>query len=53
MSELNYGRDDGLECPECGSPTFLTDDQGFGLCSYECESCGECFQVQYEHDEWG
>ena len=44
-----FGRDDGIKC-ECGCKTFLVDDQGAGLCAYECEECGETFQVQFEYD---
>lgn len=44
---MYFGRDDGLIC-DCGAPTFLVDDQGGGLCSYECEACGDVFGVQYD-----
>lgn len=46
----DWGRDDGIKC-KCGGKTYLVDDQGYGLCGYECESCGDNFQVQYEWDD--
>ncbi len=45
-----FGRDDGVKC-DCGGKTFLTADQGGGLKSYECETCGDSFQVQFEREE--
>ena len=47
-----FGRDDGIKCsrPGCGGTTFLTDDQGGGLRSYQCETCGGQEQVQFEYD---
>lgn len=45
-----FGRDDGVIC-ECGGKTYLVNDQGQGLCAYECETCGETFQVQYDSDD--
>lgn len=46
----DFGRDDGINC-ECGGKTFLVDDQGYGLRAYECEKCGNTFQVQFEWDD--
>lgn len=51
-----WGRDDGIIC-ECGSKTYLVDDQGCGLKAYQCEN-SDCewseygFQVQYESDDY-
>lgn len=45
-----FGRDDGIRCDLCGGGTFLVDDQGYGLCGYECEDCGNTFQVQFDID---
>ena len=58
--DRNFGRDDGIRC-ECGGKTYLVDDQGHGLISYQCERCEEPIQVQYdcaccaegdEDDDW-
>lgn len=43
----NYGRDDDIKC-DCGGKTWLTYEDGYGLNSYECEKCGEHFQVQFD-----
>ena len=45
--DRNFGRDDGIRC-ECGGKTYLVDDQGHGLISYQCERCEEPVQVQYD-----
>jgi hypothetical protein len=50
LASGEFGRDDGVLC-ECGGKTFLIDDQGGGLLAYECEDCGETFQVQYDSDD--
>ncbi len=50
MTDTDFGRDDGIKC-KCGGKTFLVDDQGGGLMAYECEDCGEAFQVQFDWDE--
>jgi DNA-directed RNA polymerase subunit RPC12/RpoP len=51
LADGRFGRDDGIKCDECGSKTFLVDDQGGGLMSYECEECELVFLVQYEHED--
>lgn len=50
MDDRDIGRDDGIKC-KCGGSTFLVDDQGGGLRSYQCDVCGQSFQVQFETDE--
>lgn len=50
LANGDFGRDDGVKC-DCGGKTFLVDDQGGGYCSYECESCGQSFGVQYDTDD--
>jgi hypothetical protein len=51
LANGDFGRDDGVKCDECGGKTFLVDDQGGGLCSYECENCDNTFGVQYDSDD--
>jgi transcription elongation factor Elf1 len=51
LADGTFGRDDGWTCPECGAKTYLTDNQGYGLCGYNCENCDAAFQVQYEVDD--
>jgi len=52
----DWGKDDGIVC-ECGSKTYLVDDQGGGLKAYNCEN-PDCefseygFQVQFENDDF-
>lgn len=46
-----FGRDDGITCDDCGGNTFLIDDQGYGLCSYQCEVCDNSFSVQFESSD--
>ena len=48
--DTHFGRDDGIRC-DCGGTTYLVDDQGFGLITYQCETCEESFQVQYDWDD--
>ena len=52
IDDRDSGRDDGIKC-KCGASTFLVDDQGGGLRSYECENpnCSESTMVQFEWDE--
>jgi hypothetical protein len=66
LANGDFGKDDGIICNlevvvnsplgkqtrECGGKTFLVDDQGYGLKSYECEACGGSVQVQFDgYDE--
>jgi DNA-directed RNA polymerase subunit RPC12/RpoP len=46
----DFGRDDDIKC-DCGGKTYLTYEQGRGLNSYECEECGDHFQVQFDWDD--
>lgn len=48
LADGTFGRDDGIKCHACGGKTFLTNDQGRGLRSYDCESCDEVTQVQFD-----
>lgn len=55
LANDDFGRDDGIICDLCGGKTYLTYDQGHGLRSYDCEDCGDSFQVQFdscEEDEY-
>ena len=51
LADGSFGRDDGIKCHACGSETFLSFDQGQGLCSYDCKNCDEITTVQFEHEE--
>ena len=51
LANRTFGRDDGIECHACGSKTYLSFDQGRGLCSYNCENCDNVTQVQYDYDD--
>jgi len=50
LADGRFGEDHGIKCPDCGSKTFLVDDQGEGLLAYECENegCDRTFLVQYD-----
>lgn len=56
LANGDFGRDDGVKCDKCGSSTFLVNDQGGGLLTYECNDdnktgCDETCQVQYENGD--
>ena len=51
IEDGRYGRNEGIKCHKCSGKTYLTDDQGRGLKTYECESCGEHTMVQFEYDD--
>jgi hypothetical protein len=53
LADGTFGRDDGIECYECGGKTFLSFDQGRGLQSYDCadEKCAAVTTVQFEYDD--
>ena len=50
LADGRFGEDHGIKCDDCGGKTFLVDDQGDGLMSYECEDCENTFSVQFETD---
>jgi hypothetical protein len=47
----NFGRDDDFKCEVCGGKTYLTYEDGRGLNSYECEKCGDHFQIEFDFDD--
>jgi hypothetical protein len=51
LADGRYGRDEGVKCHKCGGTTYLVDDQGRGLKSYQCDHCDESTMVQFEYDE--
>ena len=47
-----FGRNDGIVCQVCGSPTFRAWDQGDGLVSYQCEAdASHVVQAQYDEED--
>jgi DNA-directed RNA polymerase subunit RPC12/RpoP len=51
LADGRFGEDHGIKCDECGSASFLIDDQGGGYMAYQCEKCDRSFSVQYDFDD--
>lgn len=50
LEDGRYGQPSQIKCHKCKGKTYLIDDQGQGLETYECEDCGEHTMVQFEWD---
>lgn len=51
LADGRFGEDHGIKCRACGSKTFLSYDDGYGLMFYDCEECDESTGVQYDSCE--
>ena len=48
-NEKEFGRDDGIECSDCGGDTYVIDDDGNGEVSYQCANDSDhAFSVHYD-----
>jgi len=51
LEDGRYGKPSKIKCHKCKGKTYLVDDQGRGLQTFECEQCGEHTMVQFEWDD--